>query len=217
MEDLLKASESSSNDIQLEIENKTEFDNENHIVNDNNVEHDDMAKNGNQDSDIVSGIDSNVDANEWQNELEMNNVQDELMEGKEEKEAEAEVDKRGEEREVKVFNAEGEQNENDENNSKDDDEEDDDESDDDDDENQSDNDNENTNDTDSDGKKTDEPFKIEEDVVCRRNITALKVREVIIFHFYSFSAILRSFCEIVLRGSFRDELPVYRSFVIYVC
>ena len=86
MEDLLIASESSSNDIQLEIENKTEFDNENHIVNDNIIEHDDMAKDGNQDSDIVDGIDSNVDANESQNELEVNNLQDELVEG--EKEAE---------------------------------------------------------------------------------------------------------------------------------
>jgi hypothetical protein len=148
MKELIKASESSSNDIQLEIENKTEFDNENHIVNDNIIEHDNMAKNGNQDSDIVNGIDSYVDANESQNELEVNN---------------------------KDINAEGERNKNDENDSKDDDEEDDDESDDDDD-NESDDDNENNDDTDSDGKKTEKPSKIKEDVSCRRIITALKVR-----------------------------------------
>jgi hypothetical protein len=225
MEDLLiKASQSSSNDIQLEIENKTEFDVENHIVNDN-MEHDDMAKNGNQDSDIVSGIDSTVDANESQNELEVNDVQDELMEGKGEKEsqavaeAEAEAEKRGEEGEVKEeFNAEGEQNENDENDSKDDDEEDDDESDDDDD-NESDDDSEIDNNTDIEGKKTLEPFTTEEDVSCRRIVTALKVRgnSFIIFHFCSFSAILCPLSGIVLRGSFRVESPFYRSYIIYVC
>jgi hypothetical protein len=194
MGDLPTASEGSSNDVQLEIENKTEFDNENHMVNDNIIENDDMAKNGNQDSDVVSGIGSNVDANESQNELEINNVQGELMEGEGEKEAEAEVEKR-EEGEGKEFNTEGEQNENDENDSKNDDEQDDDESDDDDD-NESDDDNENDNNTDSGGKKTVEPYKIEEAVSCRRNITALKVRGNI-FHFHPFSAILCSFCEIV--------------------
>ena len=212
MEDLLKASESSSNDSQIEIETRVEFENENYRVNDNIIDHDGIAKNGNQDSDIASGIDSNVDATESRNELQINNVQ-ELMEGKGEGEVEGE--KRGEEGEVKDINA-GEQNENDENDSKDDDEEDDDDDDDDDDESGDDNEN-NNKDTSSVGKETERPITIEKDVSCRRIITALKVRKVIVFYFYSFCAILCSSFGIVLRGMFELNRLCIRFNKIYVC
>ena len=167
MEDLVKASESRSDDSQHEIVNNLEFENENHKDNSDIIDHVsenvDPPENVDHDTDVFNGIASHVDGNESQNELEINDVQEEVVEEAEEEEEE----------EVQELNVEREQNDDDEDDSNDDD---DDEEEDDSDNDDNNNNNGNEKDNDNDGNGEEQAQEIEEDTSRKSIISSLKVR-----------------------------------------
>ena len=202
MEDLLIASESSSKDIQHEIDIKNEYEIENRLEIHDIIglpSESDTLENELQDSDIIDGTAtaSNIDSYYSQNKLEVNDDAKEVVDDNEENEVvdnddeERAFEKEGNKKNLAVEDVDvnGVKNGDDKDKDKDEDEdesnddksEENNESDGDDVNNENENENENEfdnnddNDNENDGKEEESSSQIKEDSSCRINISALKV------------------------------------------